>query len=174
MKKYYCKDCSKEIDKRGRSTYCHKCKYKHFKNPMKDKHHTKETKELIGKKSKEKFTDEYVEKFQDKNKGKKHKSVNGYILIKNYTHQNRNSHNEILEHILVMSKHINRPLTKSEIVHHIDGDRTNNKIENLYLYKNRKEHQEGHHSINKLIKVLLDKNIVKFKDGQYVLKEVIK
>lgn len=39
----------------------------------------------------------------------------------------------VLEHRLVMAEYLDRPLTKSETVHHIDGDTTNNKIENLQL-----------------------------------------
>jgi hypothetical protein len=37
------------------------------------------------------------------------------------------------EHRLVMARHLNRPLTKRETVHHIDGNPANNAIENLQL-----------------------------------------
>lgn len=44
----------------------------------------------------------------------------------------------VLEHRLVMAKALGRPLTESETVHHIDGDRKHNDISNLQL-------RNGHH-----------------------------
>lgn len=43
----------------------------------------------------------------------------------------------VLEHRLVVARMIGRPLHPTETVHHIDGDRTNNKPENLQLRQGR-------------------------------------
>lgn len=47
------------------------------------------------------------------------------------------------EHRLVMARHLNRPLRNTETVHHIDGNRQNNDINNLQL----RQGQHGNHIV---------------------------
>ena len=61
---------------------------------------------------------------------------NGYKVLYN----NGNSRKE---HILVMEKYLGRKLNKGEVVHHIDGNKTNNDINNLKLMT-AKEHSKMH------------------------------
>lgn len=48
------------------------------------------------------------------------------------------------DYVIKMELHIGRPLNKDEVVHHIDQDRTNNDITNLYLFKNQLVHEAYH------------------------------
>jgi len=57
-----------------------------------------------------------------------------YVSVFMPHHPNANKEGKILEHRLVMSQHLGRPLYKDENVHHINGDRHDNRLENLELW----------------------------------------
>lgn len=63
----------------------------------------------------------------------------GYKFIYCPEHQNCNAIGYVREHRLIMEKFIGRTLLKTEVVHHIDKNKSNNKIDNLRLM-NKSEH----------------------------------
>lgn len=76
-------------------------------------------------------------------KGGRSKGNDGYIKIHCPNHPNANSAGYVLEHRLVMEETLGRPLKKTEIVHHINGNRGDNRPKNLYL-ETRGTHKTGY------------------------------
>ena len=68
----------------------------------------------------------------------------GVIGINKYIYITING-KQIPEHRFIVEQFINRKLTKSEIIHHTDGDKSNNKLSNLYLFT-RSKHIAFHNS----------------------------
>lgn len=75
------------------------------------------------------------------NKGKVFKKVGtryytelGYVRVYQPDHPNATKRGEVLEHRLVMSQHLGRALYPEENVHHLNGVRDDNRIENLELW----------------------------------------
>ena len=69
--------------------------------------------------------------------------ADGYIAVYTPKHPNASNEGYVMEHILVMEKQIGRYLEKPEVVHHKNGNRRDNRIENLQLMT-FKEHS-GYH-----------------------------
>lgn len=64
----------------------------------------------------------------------------GYILARRPSHPNRTKAGYVRLHRLVMERHLGRFLETPEVVDHLDGDTSDNRIQNLVLYASNAEH----------------------------------
>lgn len=66
-------------------------------------------------------------------KGGRYLNDRGYVLILRPDHPNSRKDGYILEHRFVMSQALGCPLQSGEIVHHKNGDKIDNRLENLQV-----------------------------------------
>ncbi len=93
-------------------------------------------------------------------KGSKHRfwnphkiSAKGYLITYCPRHPFKNRNNYVYTHRLIMEKHLGRYLKKDEFVHHKNGIRDDNRIENLALVS------KGSHPCNTFVKTLQERII---------------
>lgn len=70
----------------------------------------------------------------------------GYVLILKPGHPRRVGGSYVYEHILVMEKHLGRFLEKNEVVHHINGVKVDNRVDNLQVVSPQ-EHRKIHTTV---------------------------
>lgn len=159
----YCKNCKKRFRARCRTNcYCSmKCMRKFipkliskarmgmkFTEEHKANLRKNHTRPMLGRK----FSKEHREKIRlaklgsnNPNwKGGRRINYFGYVelLVKNHPFSNKDGY--VHEHRFVVEKIIKRFLSSQEIVHHINGDKTDNRPENLYLFENSSNHTKCH------------------------------
>jgi hypothetical protein len=76
--------------------------------------------------------------------------------------KNRAAKGFIYEHQYVMEQHIRRQLLRWEQIHHIDGDKQNNRIENLHLCSTITEHTGIHQAEQRFVERLIREGRVRF------------
>lgn len=106
--KTFCKGCNKPLHRAIRK-WCKKCYLKSMSNRIQTNENNPSWKGGVTKHSR------------------------GYVYIRQTTHPFANKFGYIFEHRLVMEKTIGRYLRKKEIVHHINGIKNDNRIENLKI-----------------------------------------
>ncbi len=77
-------------------------------------------------------------------KGGIQKKYDGYLYEYAPDHPFKDSENRVLQHRRVMERSIGRFLRQGEVVHHVNADKKDNRIENLLLLENQAEHLAVH------------------------------
>lgn len=87
---------------------------------------------------------------------------NGYFYVLLPDHPNADKRGYVAEHISVMTNHIGRPLRPGEMVHHINLNKHDNRIENLAL-TTAGEHAVWHAQLEELaVTMLLNTGAIHF------------
>ena len=133
--------------KTGKTKPCSKCGREFYKRPSKkglfcSRNCYRES--LIGQ------TFSWSEEAKQKHRGPKSHNwrgeriqMQGYWWVWNPDHPKSNN-GRVRECVVVAEKILGRQLQKPELVHHINGDKLDDRPENLYIFPTKKEHSSYH------------------------------
>jgi hypothetical protein len=69
---------------------------------------------------------------------------NGRVYLLLPSHPNSSKNGYVRKSVLIMSEHLQRPIASNEIIHHINGDARDDRLENLVMLT-RASHTSFHH-----------------------------
>lgn len=140
MRKRNCKFCSNYFETKGKRLYCNEvCRNKYYQHSKKHKD-PKKYREYLNRQNKKRRDEVRIrlglslDHPQVNESGKGYKLKEGYIYFLKKDHPNAAKSGYLAEHIFIMTQYIGRPLNDKETVHHKNGIRNDNRIENLELW----------------------------------------
>ena len=101
-------------------------------------------------------------KQEPRNVGNTYINNNGYVEVWVGKHNTPGSSGYQKEHRVFVELDIGRRLEQKEIIHHIDGDKTNNNKDNLLLCSGDFEHRKVHGQLERVAMSLVKSGIIKF------------
>lgn len=100
-------------------------------------------------------------------KGGVKKHSEGYVYVYMPEHPNCDTSGYMLEHRVIMERIIGRFLFRKEVVHHVNGDKSDNRESNLELLNSQAEHLKEHNFFNEERQSSINrKNSGKTQNGQ--------
>ncbi|MHB8109771.1 MAG: HNH endonuclease signature motif containing protein [Syntrophorhabdaceae bacterium] len=82
-------------------------------------------------------------------KGGRFLNGQGYVLVFAKSHPRAAKSGHVLEHILVAERALGEYLPQGSVIHHINGIRDDNRLENLWWFPSHSEHAALHNSQRK-------------------------
>lgn len=97
--------------------------------------------------------------------------ASGYVNIYRGSLSKRKSSDYELEHRMVMEEALGRDLLNTEIVHHIDGNKLHNLLDNLFLCNSVSHHRKVHAQLESISMLLVSSELIIFDKeiGEYRL-----
>ena len=71
----------------------------------------------------------------------------GYMLVLDHDHPKANPMGYVLEHVVVAERALGEYLPEGSIIHHINGKRDDNRLENLWWFPSQSEHSKHHQEL---------------------------
>lgn len=84
---------------------------------------------------------------------------NGYIYIYRPDHPRANRGGYVREHLVIMEEKLDRSLKSGEVIHHINGEKDDNRPDNLMLFNSDRAHLQYHAQIRRIVAKACLKNI---------------
>ena len=143
-----CMDCNVDLDPNRKNLYKSVCKNCYNKNLLKKYPDKLEKKRMQCRSYLRKKKGLPIDTPLMKAKNGEGSYCQGYKTFTRKDHPNSDKDGKISEHVLVMSKYLGRPMRKGETIHHKNGIRDDNRLENLELWDKR--HPPGQRVLDKV------------------------